>query len=325
VEVAKFVAIYDQMQAQPHEDVAPVIGHVLELTGYEDWLTESESEEDAQRLANIQELVTDAAEFDEMNGDEGGLEAFLEQTSLVSDVDDWETESDRVTMMTLHAAKGLEFPVVHIVAVEDNIIPHERNKDDTERFEEERRLLFVGITRAEEELHLSAVRQRNLRGRNSYRSCSPYLLELPREEMEVVGTVGYAMAFDHEASQLEWEDAEPSFQVFDDLEGAGETALVETAEPTTGAGPQLVTAADLAGNQVATPARCSPESFRQNMVVVHPDYGVGKIVTLSGVGPKRTATVQFATTPEAKTFRLAFSPLRPAAGRAAKPASDVEN
>lgn len=325
VEVAKFVAIYDQMQAQPHEDVAPVIGHVLELTGYEDWLTESESEEDAQRLANIQELVTDAAEFDEMNGDEGGLEAFLEQTSLVSDVDDWETESDRVTMMTLHAAKGLEFPVVHIVAVEDNIIPHERNKDDTERYEEERRLLFVGITRAEEELHLSAVRQRNLRGRNSYRSCSPYLLELPREEMEVVGTVGYAMAFDHEASQLEWEDAEPSFQVFDDLEGAGETALVETAEPTAGAGPQLVTAADLAGNQVATPARCSPESFRQNMVVVHPDYGVGKIVTLSGVGPKRTATVQFATTPEAKTFRLAFSPLRPAAGRAAKPASDVEN
>ncbi len=74
---------------------------------------------------------------------------FLEQASLVADVDDWETASDCVTMMTLHAAKGLEFPVVYIVAIEDEMLPHARSKEDPDQLEEERRLLFVGITRAE--------------------------------------------------------------------------------------------------------------------------------------------------------------------------------
>ncbi len=314
VEVAKFVAIYDRLCAQPFEDVAVLIGSVLELTGYERWLTESDSEEDAQRLENIEELVTDAVEFDEMQEEEGGLEAFLEQTSLVSDVDDWEVENDRVTMMTLHAAKGLEFPVVFIVAVEDNVIPHERSKDDEQRYEEERRLLFVGITRAEEELQLSAVQHRSFRGRQSYTSSSPFLLELPREEMQFTGPAGFTAGGDFDASQLDWEDSEPSFQVFDDADETGDEEELESGTPVQGAGPQLFTAADMAGRKAATAAQCSPDVFRQGMVVVHPEYGVGKIVALGGAGQKRTATIQFATSPDVKKFRLAFSPLRPATG-----------
>ncbi len=91
--------------------------------------TSSETEEDQQRVENLDELLTDAREFDEAHVEDGGLEAFLEQASLVADVDDWNAETDRVTMMTLHAAKGLEFPVVFIIAVEDDMLPHVRSKE----------------------------------------------------------------------------------------------------------------------------------------------------------------------------------------------------
>ncbi len=112
----------------------------------------------------------------------------------MSDVDDWNVEIDRVTMMTLHAAKGLEFPVVFIVAVEDDMLPHARSKEHPHQLEEERRLLFVGMTRAKEELHLSAAQLRSLRGNNNMAAASPFLFELPREEMEVVGPFGYSMS-----------------------------------------------------------------------------------------------------------------------------------
>jgi DNA helicase-2/ATP-dependent DNA helicase PcrA len=315
VQVARFVAALDEMQAQPQEEVAEVIRRVLAVSGYEDWLKESDSEEDQERLANIHELVTDAAEFDQLHPEGGGLEAFLEETSLVSDVDDWNMDSDRVTMMTLHAAKGLEFPIVHIVAVEDNIIPHERNKADEKRIEEERRLLFVGITRAEEELHLSFAQQRSTRGRPTRRVASPFLMELPRDEMEIIGQLNLDAATPDEASQLEWEDDVPSFQVFDDDDPPGQLPEDEADTSSAAVSNPLMTAAELAGSKTTTPLRCSPNAFQQGMVVMHPKYGVGKIVSLAGSGPKRTANVQFASEPAPITFRLAYSPLRPAIRR----------
>src|SRR6185369_3233452 len=110
---------------------------------------------------------------------------FLEESALVSDTDAWETETDRVTLMTLHAAKGLEFPVVFIVACEQGLLPHERSRNDDEKLEEERRLLFVGITRAEEELQLSHADYRMFRGIASPTIASPFLMELPRGEMQL--------------------------------------------------------------------------------------------------------------------------------------------
>ena len=124
----------------------------------------SRDPEDEERLANIQELLTVAREFDERHPGTGHLEAFLEETTLVNDTDDWETPPDRVTLMTLHASKGLEFPVVFIVAVEEGLLPHERSQSSPDQVEEERRLFFVGITRAQEELQISTAAERDFRG-----------------------------------------------------------------------------------------------------------------------------------------------------------------
>jgi len=118
-------------------------------------LAESNDEEDQERLANIEELLTAARQFDERHPGEGGLEAFLEDACLTNETDAWEAANDRVTLMTLHASKGLEFPAVFIVALEEGLMPHERSHQEDELLEEERRLFFVGITRAREELHLS--------------------------------------------------------------------------------------------------------------------------------------------------------------------------
>ena len=158
---------------------------MLAETGYQKQLRESEDEDDQQRLANIEELLTVARDFDERQGEAGQLEAFLEETCLVNDTDAWETDADRVTLMTLHASKGLEFPVVYLTAVEEGILPHERSREHPEQLEEERRLMFVGITRAQQELQLSTARYRDFRGQRKLTIPSSFLMELPRGEMDV--------------------------------------------------------------------------------------------------------------------------------------------
>jgi DNA helicase-2/ATP-dependent DNA helicase PcrA len=330
VAVAKFVAMIDSMQLVGGETVEHVMGAVFHYSGYRDWLANPATEEERQRLDNLDELLSDAREFDESHPEEGGLEAFLEQASLVADVDDWETEIDCVTMMTLHAAKGLEFPVVYIVGMEDDLLPHKRSKEDPDQMEEERRLLFVGMTRAEEELQLSAAQERSLRGRMETRATSPFLMELPREEMEVIGNLGYSgFDYDNYVSVEDWEipsGSDDDFGYRSELEFDEElqqqqldkigplrsgNKQLEDAEPEPGGahlpGP-FSTAAEMAG-EADDPPKFPVEAFRQGMVVIHPEYGLGKIVAIGGSGTKRTASVRFSN--ETRTFRLAHSPLRP--------------
>jgi DNA helicase-2/ATP-dependent DNA helicase PcrA len=327
VEVAKFMAMYDRLQLVGDETVEEAIGSVLHHTGYRKWLELSKTEEDLQRVENLDELLTDAREFDEAREEPGALEAFLEQASLVADVDDWNSETDRVTMMTLHAAKGLEFPVVFVVAVEDDMLPHVRSKVHPHQWEEERRLLFVGMTRAKEELHLSAVRLRTLRGSRKPVAASPFLLELPLAEIEVVGALG-SNAFDVRdwSDSGAWQSTCGDGDEIADVDNGCDEYFEDDAIPRRRTrkakkrqtrrivtGNPLITAAEMAGNS-ASPAPCPPESFRQGMVVTHPEYGLGKIVALGGSGAKRSATVQFAGEESTRGFRLAFSPLRPARG-----------
>jgi DNA helicase-2/ATP-dependent DNA helicase PcrA len=316
VAVAKFVAIFDRLGVAVHGAIEELVGLVLSETGYREVLENSESEEEQDRLANLEELLTAAREFDVKHAEGNALEQFLEETSLVADTDAWETETDRVTLMTLHAAKGLEFPAVFIVACEQGLLPHDRSLYDDEKLEEERRLLFVGITRAREELQLSYAQYRAFRGQSCPTVPSSFLMELPRQEMEQSDSVI------SRRTTPDWEEGfEPGARDDAEFEAADAASLddAEFSQESVAARPRrekpatltagLVTGAELLAKH--DKPRISPNVFRHGMNVTHPQYGVGTIIALSGDGPKRTATVRFFQDDAERKFRLIFSDLTP--------------
>jgi DNA helicase-2/ATP-dependent DNA helicase PcrA len=315
--VAAYVEMIDRISAVAHGEVEEIIGTVLDVSGYRASLEGSDDEQDQNRLANIEELLTDARQFDEQNRDAGGIEAYLERTWLVNETDDWDTEIDKVTLMTLHAAKGLEFPVVFIVAVEDGVLPHERVGQHPDELEEERRLAFVGITRAQEELQLSYAVMRDFRGMRRQSIPSSFLMEMPRDEMELTGA-DTAFAIDS-LDPLAEPDDDDGDDTWEDWQI--EDVAVEGTEGRDGQSPvhiaavQVTTAAALARQHAGVHApeqpRVSPDVFKQGMIVTHPEYGPGKIVALSGMGKNRRATIQFATVGQKKII-LAHSAVRPA-------------
>jgi len=200
-----FARLHDRLAATAGREpaVATLLEAVLEETGYRRMLAEEQEddEEGQDRLANVEELVTAARQFDEdfaaaadtsaAAGSEAvdPLGGFLETTALVADTDVWDPGSERVAMMTYHAAKGLEFPVVYLVAMEDGILPHERSLDHPDQLEEERRLVFVGITRGREEVHASSARMRDYRGTRRVSAPSLFLAEMTGSETVVCGSL----------------------------------------------------------------------------------------------------------------------------------------
>ena len=312
--VLKYVALMDQLAELSNGDMEEILGTILSESGYRNHLGESETEEDLNRLANIEELLTDARQFDEQNPGGGYLELYLENAWLVNETDDWQTESDKVTMMTLHAAKGLEFSVVFLIAVEHGLLPHERSSKDETQLEEERRLAFVGITRAKDELQLSYAVERDFRGRRRRTVPSSFLLEMPREEMQLT----HVSIVDDHRDKPDWDEGDHVDESFDEFDEGFDVAAMEAdsdgespSKKWQVAAAQVTTAAQLAGTTAETTSRTSPDEFAQGMAVSHPKHGLGKIVALSGSGKNRHATVRFATAGE-KRFVLAHSPLRPA-------------
>jgi DNA helicase-2/ATP-dependent DNA helicase PcrA len=168
-------------------------GYLLEL--------EAERTVEAEgRIENLRELGGVAAEFEERAAD-GSLADFLEQVSLVGEQDEYDEESGSVTLMTLHNAKGLEFPVVFVIGLEDGVFPHYRSMGDQAQLEEERRLMYVGVTRARERLYLSHAWSRSLFGTTSYNPPSRFLGEIPselvraiEEEESIIGGSGSAVS-----------------------------------------------------------------------------------------------------------------------------------
>ncbi len=312
--ILRFVEIIDRLSQLVDRPLEELLGHLLNETGYREQYG-SGDEEDQQRLANIEQLLSVARDFDERHGGGGHrLEAFLEETSLVNDTDDWQDQSDRVTLMTLHSSKGLEFPVVFLVAAEEGLLPHERSRDMPDQLEEERRLMFVGITRAQQELQISLARYRDFRGRRRMTIPSCFLMELPREEMELVNFgPGESLA----ASPF---DAEPySEEELSDLDqshGHYEEPVARRIEPdgaiTSFPHLHLTTAAELANGGAPLPP-VSPEDFIQGGLVRHPQYGLGHIIALSGSGPERQATIEFPPPAGQMKLLLIDSRLRPVA------------
>ena len=290
--LTKFVALFDRLARVADAPVEEILGHVLTTSGYQQRLSQSENEEDQQRLANIEELLTVARESDERHPGPGRLESFLEEVSLVGDTDDWEPDDDRATLMTLHASKGLEFPVVYLVAAEEGLLPHERSRDRDAQLEEERRLMFVGITRAQEELQISMAAYRDFRGRRKLTIPSRFLMELPRSEMEVEDMAAAAPSLAEP-----WDEARVHVPI--------------TPPPTPRTAPtvHLTSAAELANGGPLPPP--TPDEFHQGMLVRHPRHGLGRVIALSGSGEARKATVNFASGAGQKKFVIAQSPLRP--------------
>ena len=179
--LADFVRMIQGLQFERETlSVHDLTEQVLERSGYTQALKEEGSIEAQTRLENVQELVGVTREF-EMQTETPTLTAFLEQVALISDLDSLEAGTPAVTLMTLHAAKGLEFPFVFLVGMEEGIFPHARSLNSDKELEEERRLCYVGITRAMEELAVTFANRRTLFGNVQYNPPSRFLKEIPSE------------------------------------------------------------------------------------------------------------------------------------------------
>ena len=182
-----FQRLFDSLRAELTTSNLPMlIGSILERTGYEAYIKD-DTMEGLERWGNVIELQNVSAQYENLSAEQGLLE-FLESTALMSDADQLPPEEqDVVTMMTLHTAKGLEFPVVFMPGFEENILPHSRSVESEEEVAEERRLAYVGITRAKERLYLTHVFQRTRWGGSETSAPSRFLKELPRTTFHVSG------------------------------------------------------------------------------------------------------------------------------------------
>ena len=251
------------------QDLAPseLIQQVIEKSGYVSELIAEATDEAEERRRNLQELVNAALQYQEEN-EQGDLEGFLASAALASDADSKDTAADRVTLMTLHSSKGLEFPVVCLVGMEQGLFPSYRSLDDPASLEEERRLCYVGITRAMERLFLSHANERRLWGGMREPSVpSVFLSELPEQlvQGDVPQSGGAALRRDRRLERLTRIDRQESLRV-------------------------------QAGGQAAEPANAVRRRARTWNVgdrLMHSSFGEGRVTHLFGSGQKISIAVKF--------------------------------
>ncbi|OBI15179.1 MULTISPECIES: DNA helicase PcrA [unclassified Mycobacterium] len=273
--IAGFVELLDELRGRLDEDLGDLVESVLERTGYRRELESSTDPQDLARLDNLNELVSVAHEFstdranaaalgeslqapeDEDVPDTGVLAEFLERVSLVSDTDEIpENDAGMVTLMTLHTAKGLEFPVVFVTGWEDGMFPHMRALDDPVELSEERRLAYVGITRARQRLYLSRAIVRSSWGQPMLNPESRFLREIPQE-------------------LIEWRRTAPAPSFSAPVSGAGRFGTPRAAPTRSAAGkrPLLV--------------------LEPGDRVTHDKYGLGRVEEVSGVGESAMSLIDF--------------------------------
>ncbi len=279
--IASFLQLHQSFVLELDKGPAPTLEAILRDTGYVVELEDQRSVEAESRVENLQELVGVSRQFET-------VEEFLEQVSLVSDSDDIEEDDSAVILMTLHAAKGLEFPVVFMLGLEDGIFPHLRALTDPDELEEERRLCYVGITRAEQRLYLTHAWSRMLFGQSQYNPPSRFLDEIPAELMtDAEGSRGKGRRL-----------TSTTFGASGTSSGASRMAesrnrMVDSAlKPR---GPEM-SGADEAGLKIGDDVR-------------HNKWGEGVILDLRGQGDKTEAVVRFPSLGQEKTLLLAWAPL----------------
>ncbi len=222
----EFARLIEDLGAKKTGALLPqIVDEVLIASGYREALRQEKTAEADERLQNLDELVAAAEEF-QRSREDATLEGFLDTVSLVSDVDELPEERGAVTLMTLHSAKGLEFPVVFLTGMEEGVFPHVRSMDDAEEIEEERRLCYVGITRAKASLFLSYALHRRLHG-YGLGEPSRFLLEIPEDRIVLLnyrGAGSRAHAAPAPAAGIEWERHGRA-------EGPGARALIDEGYP----------------------------------------------------------------------------------------------
>jgi len=202
----EFVQVIEEIRKQKEElDISEIIKLVLNKTGYTKALELENTIEAESRIQNLEELLTVAIEFENQFA-ENSLNEFLENITLSSDVDNLEETEESVTLMTLHSAKGLEFPVVFLVGMEEGIFPGYKSIGEPKELEEERRLFYVGITRAKQYLYLTCAKHRTIFGSTSYNAISRFVKEIPQELLN-----GYEQMEETNAKE-EYEDSSYSWE-----------------------------------------------------------------------------------------------------------------
>ena len=287
--VAAFVTLLDELAALLSQGPGDVLQAALEASGY---LAEMEAEhtvESAGRLENLGELVGSAREF-------ADVAEFMEQVALVADSDEVDGDDSRVILMTLHTAKGLEYPVVFLVGAEEGVFPHIRALTEPDELEEERRLAYVGITRARERLFITHAWSRTLFGSTQYNPPSRFAEEIPAELIESIGDRA-GRSGGRVGGRGSYRERE-RWRRRDD-----EEAWSEHRE-------RVVEAALRAGQQpdAPQPSRVDALALHLGDDVRHATYGEGVIVDVTGQGERAEARVRFPDLGE-KTFLLAWTPL----------------
>ena len=279
--IRDLLVLLDELRAMASGDGDPeakrgpeaVLEAILSRTGYRAELEAEHSVEADSRLENLAELLGAAAEAD-------SVDSFLEQVSLVADTDELSDDDSKVMLMTLHTAKGLEFPAVFMIGMEDGVFPHLRSLGEPDELEEERRLAYVGFTRAQERLYLTHAWCRSLWGQTQYNPPSRFLKEIPEGLLKAT-----------EAGR-----AKPAPRSTGERSFSGRERIIEAA---------------IRGGK-ASPVRGSGAEglgLRRNDDVVHAKWGEGVVLEVSGQGDKAEATVHFPSVGD-KRLNLSMAPLK---------------
>ena len=303
--IASFVELLDTLStvaADPDQGPGDVLQGALDGSGYLAELEAEDTVESHGRVENLGELVGSAREFTV-------IDEFLEQVSLVADTDelpDGEVD-DEVVLMTLHSAKGLEFPVVFLIGVEEGVFPHIRALTEPAEMEEERRLAYVGITRAMQRLYMSHAWSRQLFGSTQYNPPSRFFDEIPADLIDTLGNESGRTSYGRQSYRSRDGDPPPyrrgsvgSRDINADLQRERESAHRE----------RVVDAALRAGTKnTPQPANSQELGLRVGDDVEHPAFGEGVIIDITGEGDKAEATVNFAGV-GSKHLALAWAPLK---------------
>ena len=251
------ILIFTLVAEMEDKTVLDILESILDRTGYLAQLEESTDPQDQARAENIGELLSVAKDFQDTNPN-GTVEDFLEQVALVNDVDSFEQEESKVTLMTLHAAKGLEFPIVFLGGLEEGLFPHSRTLMNPEEIEEERRLAYVGITRAEKELYISNATTRTVFGRTSSYLPSRFIDEIPEELVDGLRA---------------------KRKVPDDIKRHVPQHMSVTSRPVT---------KPIVRNEVIA-------DWKIGDTAIHSKWGNGKVINVAGEGAGMKLTIEFPT------------------------------